>query len=79
MAAQSTALGCYGRGMEGVSAGPRVPAQGGWAWLMRLVPQTEVTHLMECWDGLFGAACPACGEDCLWDAWSSNPLCRCCC
>lgn len=57
---------------------PTAPA-GGWNWVTRyrdLPPATQITKLLDAWDGLFTADCP-CGREVEWDAFTFQPICTC--
>jgi hypothetical protein len=51
----------------------------GWAWVLCSgAPATRKnTRFRDEFDGTYTAACPGCGQDAAWDAYSGEPLCTC--
>lgn len=52
----------------------------GWAWILRNRTQVRTrTELGGAFDGTYTAACPVCGHDTTWNAFTIEPACPCPC
>lgn len=49
-----------------------------WAWILchQQGPRHDTDYFQE-FDGAYLAACPACGQDCYWNAYDATPMCEC--
>lgn len=57
----------------------KTKTSNGWSWTERDgEPSRTVQDRCEnAFDGIYISACPACGQDCLWNAYDTAPLCEC--